>query len=131
MSSVTEELTFHTEKSKKQLQYLTFLPKPLRGIALLGIIVNLITLILAGVSFPFLQDVLPLFYSQAADQQLASKIFLLFIPLFATAITIIHLSIVRLARDSNLTILRIFVIATFVIELLALAVLARIILIVS
>lgn len=130
-NSPMEELTFRTEKRKKTLQYLMFLPRQLRGLALFAIISNLINIILTAVSFPFLQEVIPLFYSLANDQQLISKIFIFILPFFATIVNLTHLSIARLARDSNLTILRIFIIATLVIQLLTLGVLIRTITIIS
>lgn len=81
-NSPMEELTFRTEKRKKTLQYLMFLPRQLRGLALFAIISNLINIILTAVSFPFLQEVIPLFYSLANDQQLISKIFIFILPFF-------------------------------------------------
>lgn len=61
--------------------------KPLKVAFLLSFLITLT----AGISFPFLQPVIPLFYSLTqADKQLVAKIWIFFFPAFAWLTLIIN-----------------------------------------
>ena len=70
---------------------------------------SLLMTALAGVSYPFLQPVIPLFYSlsQPADQ-LAAKIWIFLLPILAWLITIMHFSILRGMKNLEGNIEKIF-----------------------
>lgn len=126
-----EDLTFHTEKKKKSLPFLLFLPKRIRSLGILSVGINLLSILLSGLFYPNLQASIPLFYSQPDDQQLVNKEFIFLLPILATLIHVIHLSILRIAKDGNQTLLRMFMIVTLALELLIFVILIRCISIVS
>ncbi|MPM25971.1 hypothetical protein SDC9_72472 [bioreactor metagenome] len=126
-----EDLTFHTEKKKKSLPFLLFLPKQIRSLGVLSVGINLLSILLSGLFYPNLQASIPLFYSQPDDQQLVNKEFIFLLPILATLIHVIHLSILRIAKDGNQTLLRMFMIVTLALELLIFVILIRCISIVS
>jgi hypothetical protein len=126
-----EDLTFHTEKKKKSLPFLLFLPKQIRSLGVLSVGINLLSILLSGLFYPNLQASIPLFYSQPDDQQLVNKEFIFLLPILATLIHVIHLSILRIAKDGNQTLLRMFTIVTLALELLIFVILIRCISIVS
>lgn len=126
-----EDLTFHTEKKKKSLPFLLFLPKRIRSLGVLSVGINLLSILLSGLFYPNLQASIPLFYSQPDDQQLVNKEFIFLLPILATLIHVIHLSILRIAKDGNQTLLRMFMIVTLALELLIFVILIRCISIVS
>jgi hypothetical protein len=72
-------------------------------------------LITAGalVAFPFVQPVIPIFYTLASpDKQLAPKIWLFFFPLLAWLVTIFHFSLLKTMKSVEGTMLTIFCWAT-------------------
>ncbi|MCC6711659.1 MAG: hypothetical protein IT416_04905 [Candidatus Pacebacteria bacterium] len=61
--------------------------------------------ITAGISFPFIQPVIPLFYSLAqADKQLVPKIWIFFFPAFAWIVLITNLLLIKFFQqvESNM-----------------------------
>lgn len=125
------ELTFKTEKKKTGWRYLLFLPKSLRPTALLSIIINVIGVLVLLIFFGGLQKEIPLFYSLPNDQQLVDKKFLFVLPGLATLINFIHLLIARLEKEINYNVLKMFIEITFLLQLLALVILLRIIIIIT
>lgn len=125
------ELTFKTERKKTGLRYLTFLPKSLRFLALLALIFNLINLLLTLGFWSSLQKVVPLFYSLSSDQQLANKLYIFILPGLATLINALHFLIAYLEKENNLSILKMFLQVTLLLQVLLLAILLRIIIIIS
>ena len=121
--------TFKSTENKKRLNYLRFLPKNLRSMGLISVIVNLLTVFISLLFYPGLQKEIPLFYSQADDQILVEKTFIFILPLLAIFINFLHLGFVKINRDFPLSILRILMRITVVLEILTLAILLRIILI--
>lgn len=120
-----EDLTFKTEHKKKSFQYLLFLPKHLRPYALISIVCNFFSLLISAIFYPSLQAVIPLYFSRPSDQQLVAKEGIFILPIFATLINLIHLIIIRLAREEHQTILKIFVFVTLGLEGLILSILIR------
>ncbi len=125
------ELTFKTEKKKTAWRYLLFLPKSLRLTALLSIIINALSVLILLIFFAGLQKEVPLFYSLPNDQQLVDKKFLFILPGLATLINAVHLLIARLEKEINYNVLKMFVEVTFLLQLLALVILLRIIIIIT
>lgn len=125
------ELTFKTEKKKTNWRYLLFLPKSLRLTALLSIIINALSVLILLIFFAGLQKEVPLFYSLPNDQQLVDKKFLFILPGLATLINAVHLLIARLEKEINYNVLKMFVEVTFLLQLLALVILLRIIIIIT
>lgn len=63
----------------------------------------------AGVSFPFLQPVIPLFYSLAqADKQLVPKIWIFFFPVFAWLVLALNTFLLRLFQQVEINMQKIF-----------------------
>lgn len=125
------ELTFKTEKKKTAWRYLLFLPKSLRLTALLSIIINALSVLILLIFFAGLQKEVPLFYSLPNDQQLVDKKFFFILPGLATLINAVHLLIARLEKEINYNVLKMFVEVTFLLQLLALVILLRIIIIIT
>lgn len=125
------ELTFKTEKKKTGIRYLKFLPKSLRAIGLLSIILNVVSLLVVLVFYIGLQKEIPLFYSLSSDQQLADKKFIFVLPIIATLINAIHFLIAYIEKEINYNILKMFMEVTLLLQILLLAILLRIIIIVS
>jgi len=125
------ELTFRTEKRKTGIRYLKFLPKNLRLIGLLSIVLNIISFLVVLFFFFGLQKEIPLFYSLSSDQQLADKKFILILPIISTVINLIHFLIAYLEKEINYNILKMFIEITLFLQVLLFAILLRIIIIVS
>ena len=121
--------TFKSTEKKRKLNYLRFLPKNLRSMGLSAIIINLLTVFISLLFFPGLQKEIPLFYSQANDQILVEKTFIFILPLLAIFINFLHLGFIKINKDFPISILRILMRITIVLEILTLAILLRIILI--
>lgn len=125
------ELTFKTEKKKTGIRYLNFLPKSLRAIGLSSIILNIVSLLLVLVFYIGLQKEIPLFYSLSSDQQLADKKFIFILPAITTPINVVHFLIAYIEKEINYNILKMFMQVTLMLQVLLLAILLRIIIIVS
>ena len=121
--------TFKSTEKKRTLNYLRFLPKHLRNMGLVSIIINLLTVFISLFFYPGLQKEIPLFYSQANDQILVEKTFIFILPLLAIFINFLHLGFIKINRDFPSSILRILMRITVILEILTLAILLRIILI--
>jgi len=124
------ELTFKTEKKKTGLRYLRFLPKNLRTIGLLSIILNVVSLLVAVIFYTSLQKEIPIFYSLSSDQQLADKKFILILPMIATLMNAVHFLIAYIEKEINVNILKMFIEVSLLLQFLLLAILLRIIIIV-
>ncbi len=124
------ELTFKTEKKKTGLRYLRFLPKNLRTIGLLSIILNIISLLVVVIFYTSLQKEIPIFYSLSSDQQLADKKFILVLPIIATLMNVVHFLIAYIEKEINANILKMFIEISLLLQFLLLAILLRIIIIV-
>jgi hypothetical protein len=124
------ELTFKTEKKKTGLRYLRFLPKNLRAIGLLSIVLNVISLLVALIFYASLQKEIPIFYSLSSDQQLADKKFILILPMIATLMNVVHFLIAYIEKEININILKMFIEISLLLQFLLLAILLRIIIIV-
>lgn len=125
------ELTFKTEKKKTGLRYLKFLPKSLRKMGLSSIVLNIISLLVVLIFYIGLQKEIPLFYSLSNDQQLADKKFIFVLPMIATLINAVHFLIAYIEKEIDYNILRMFIQITLLLQILLLAILLRIIIIVS
>ena len=125
------ELTFKTEKKKTGLRYLKFLPKSLRKMGLSSIVLNIISLLVVLIFYIGLQKEIPLFYSLSNDQQLADKKFIFVLPMIATLINAVHFLIAYIEKEIDYNILRMFMQITLLLQILLLAILLRIIIIVS
>mgnify|MGYP000978085717 CR=1 FL=1 len=125
------ELTFKTEKKKTGLRYLRFLPKNLRTIGLLSIILNIISLLVVVIFYTSLQKEIPIFYSLSSDQQLADKKFILVLPIIATLMNVVHFLIAYIEKEINANILKMFIEISLLLQFLLLAILLRIIIIIS
>jgi len=124
------ELTFKTEKKKTSLRYLRFLPKNLRTIGLLSIILNVVSLLVAVIFYTSLQKEIPIFYSLSSDQQLADKKFILILPMIAILMNAVHFLIAYIEKEINVNILKMFIEVSLLLQFLLLAILLRIIIIV-
>jgi len=124
------ELTFKTEKKKTGLRYLKFLPKNLRVIGLLSIILNIISLLVVVIFYTSLQKEIPIFYSLSSDQQLADKKFILILPIIATLMNAVHFLIAYIEKEIDVNILKMFIEISLLLQFLLLAILLRIIIIV-
>lgn len=125
------ELTFRTEKKKTGIRYLKFLPKSLRLIGLWSILLNIVSFLVALVFYFGLQKEIPLFYSLSSDQQLAGKQFIFILPMIATLMNAVHFLIAYIEKEINYNILKMFMQVTLLLQILLLAILLRIIIIVS
>lgn len=125
------ELTFKTEKKKTGISYLKFLPKSLRVIGLLSIIFNVVSFLIVLIFYIGLQKEIPLFYSLSNDQQLADKKFIFILPAVAALTNAIHFLIAYVEKEINYNILKMFMQVTLMLQVLLLAILLRIIIIVS
>jgi len=125
------ELTFKTEKKKTGLRYLKFLPKNLRPMGLAAIVFNLVSILIVVIFYFSLQKEIPLFYSLSNDQQLADKSFIFILPGIATIINFAHFFIAYIEKEINDNILNMFIKMTLLLQVLLLAILLRIIIIVS
>lgn len=121
--------TFKSTEKKRRFNYLRFLPKNLRSMGLASVLINLVTVFISLFFYPGLQKEIPLFYSQAEDQILVDKTFIFILPLLAIFINFLHLGFIKINKDYPISILRILIRITIVLEVLALAILLRIILI--
>jgi hypothetical protein len=75
----------------------------------ISVIISLVITILSAISFPFLQPVIPLFYSVSQpSQQLAPKIWIFLFPIFAWLITLSHFFLLRNMKDIEGSVERIF-----------------------
>lgn len=124
------ELTFKTEKKKTGLRYLRFLPKNLRTIGLLSIILNVVSLLVTVIFYTSLQKEIPIFYSLSSDQQLTDKKFILILPMIATLMNAVHFLIAYIEKEINVNILKMFIEVSLLLQFLLLAILLRIIIIV-
>lgn len=125
------ELTFKTEKKKTGIRYLKFLPKSLRLIGLLSIILNIVSFLVILIFYFGLQKEIPLFYSLSSDQQLVSKKFIFILPAIATLMNALHFLIAYIEKEISYNILKMFMEITLLLQFLLLAILLRIIIIVS
>ena len=117
------------KRKRRRLKYLSFLPKSLRQSGLYCVILNLLTVFLTLVFYPGLQEKIPLFYSLPPEQQLLNKESFFIIPILATLVNFLHFSLIKGFKDANQTVLKIFILATLVIQSLSLAIVLRTILI--
>lgn len=125
------ELTFRTETKTKNWRYLLFLPKELRPLGALSLANSLVMLLLLLVFYLPLQSQVPLFYSLPSDQQLVDKVFLFILPILSILINLSHFLIVKFNKEIHEYVLKMFVQITFLLQILLLAILLRIIIIVS
>ena len=125
------ELTFHSETKSKNWRYLLFLPKELRLLGALSLGVSLGLLLISLVFYLPLQNQIPLFYSLPSDQQLVDKKFLFILPILSIFINLLHMLIVKFNKEIHEHVLKMFVQLTFLLQILLLAILLRIIIIVS
>ena len=121
--------TFKSTEKKRKFKYLRFLPKNLRPMGLLSILINLATVFISLLFFPGLQKEIPLFYSQSEDQILVEKTYIFILPLLAIFFNFLHLGFIKINKDFPISILRILMRITLVLEILTFAILLRIILI--
>lgn len=124
------ELVFKTEKKKKGIRYLSFLPKKIRSIGAISIVVNFIILLVTIIFYNGLQKNIPLFYSMPNDQQLVRKEFIFVLPVIATLVNSLHLFIAYIEKEIDYNILRMFLQVTLLLQVLVLAILLRVIIIV-
>ena len=113
------------------MRYLLFLPKDLRFIGALSIFLNIVGLFAVVIFYNNLQQEIPLFYSLPSDQQLVDKKFLFILPAIAAIMNVVHLLIAYFEKEMNANILKMFIQVTLLLEFLALAILLRVIIIVS
>lgn len=77
-------------------------------------LISLLMTVASGVILPFLQPVIPLFYSLSQpDKQLAPKIWIILLPIMAWLITIGHFIILRNMKSLEGSMEKIFCWATF------------------
>lgn len=131
MTKMAMDLIFRTEKKKPKLRFLQFLPKSLRAMSALAILLNIVGIGIALIFYSGLQKQIPLFYSLPNDQQLVNKQFLFILPAVASLINALHLLIAYLQKNIEESILKMFVQITLLLQILALAILLRIIIIVT
>jgi hypothetical protein len=125
------ELTFRTEAKTKNWRYLLFLPKELRPLGVLSLGNSLVMLLLLLVFYFPLQSQVPLFYSLPSDQQLVNKQFLFILPFLSILINLAHFLIMKFNKEIHEYVLKMFVQLTFLLQVLLLAILLRVIIIVS
>lgn len=125
------DLTFKTDIKTKNWRYLRFLPKELRFLGAFSIGTGLLIILLSLVFFIPLQQQIPLFYSLPGDQQLTDKKFIFILPILSFAINSFHLFIIAAKKEVHEHVLKMFMQLTFLLQILLLAILLRIIIIVS
>lgn len=125
------ELTFHHHPKTKNINYLRFLPVPLRRLGLWTWGISLSHALSCAAAYFFLQTEIPLFYSQPSDQQLAHKIWLFLLPGMALLINLLHFSVMKSKSDLNEQVLKMLLQLTFLLQVLLLAISWRIIIIVA
>ncbi len=100
---------------------------PLRWIS--GVVA--LQLLIAGVSYPFLQPTIPLFYSQAQPAaQLGAKEFIFIFPALGLSIALLARIGMRLSKNIDVLLLQLFSWTTLVFSSLTLLAMVRIILLV-
>lgn len=124
------ELVFKTEKKKSSFKYLSFLPKKIRFIGGIAVVINFIILLIALLFYKGLQKDIPLFYSLPGDQQLVKKEFIFVLPVIATFVNSLHLFIAYIEKEIDYNILKMFLQITLLLQVLVLAILLRVIIIV-
>lgn len=93
---------------------------------------SLVMTILAAVSYPFLQPVIPVFYTLAQpEKQLVGKLWIFVFPLLAWVITILHFSLLKSLKTIEGSLERIFCWTTIGVIALTGLLLVRVILIVT
>lgn len=86
-----------------------FVPKYVSQQLRVGFILCLLITITAGVSFPFLQPVIPLFYSLAQpEKQLVPKIWIFFYPAFAWLILFINSILMKTFQEVEVGMHKVF-----------------------
>ncbi len=125
------ELTFRSETKTKNWRYLLFLPKELRPLGVLTLGISLIMLLISLAFYFPLQNQVPLFYSLPSDQQLVDKKFLFILPTLSILINFFHMLIIKFNKEIHEYVLKMFVHLTFLLQILLLAILLRIIIIVT
>lgn len=118
-------------RQKKQFKYLSFLPKNLRRLALWVVVVNLISLALVLIFFSSLQQQIPLFYSLPDLQQLVDRKAILILPGLASLITGAHFLIIKYFKNAHATILYVFLLGTFIVQVLILTIILRLLIILN
>lgn len=75
----------------------------------LAVIISLVMSAVAGVAYPFLQPVVPLFYSVSQpEQQLAHKLWIFLLPALAWLITFFHFILLKNLKELSGTIEKLF-----------------------
>jgi hypothetical protein len=120
-----------SSRRKKQFKYLTFLPKNLRRLALWAVIVNFVSLVLVIIFFSSLQKQIPLFYSLPDLQQLVDKKAILILPGLASLITLVHFLIIKYFKNAHPTILHVFLLSSFILQVLILTIILRLLIILN
>ncbi len=123
--------TFHNKPTTKTISYLRFLPVHLRKMGLTAITLGFLNVLSCTIAYFFLQPQIPLFYSQANDQQLADKIWIFLIPGLALLSNMLHFTFMKTQREINEQILKMLVQLTVLLQILLLAISWRIIIIVN
>lgn len=123
--------TFHNKPTTKTIAYLRFLPVSLRRMGLTAITLGFLNVLSCAIAYFFLQPQIPLFYSQANDQQLADKIWIFLVPGLAVLSNMFHLTFMKTQREMNEQILKMLVQLTVLLQILLLAISWRIIIIVN
>lgn len=125
------ERTFHNKPISKTVRYLRFLPVHLRTMGLMALLLGLLNLLSCTIAYFFLQPQIPLFYSQASDQQLTDKIWIFLIPGIALLMNVFHFTFIKTQHEINEQILKMLVQLTVLLQILLLAISWRIIIIVN
>jgi hypothetical protein len=73
---------------------------PARKTFRLAVILSLLISTASVISWPFLQPVIPIFYTLAQpDSQLVAKIWIFIFPVFAWLVTLLHFPLLKLMKD--------------------------------
>lgn len=82
---------------------------PLRITFQISAVTAVLMSIAAGLAYPFIQPVIPIFYTLALpSNQLAPKIWLFLFPIFSWVIVLVHFSLLKLLKTLEISIEKLF-----------------------
>ncbi len=113
---------FHHKKNKLLTLGPKYAAKPIKFL----LIINVLILLIVGSVFPFIQPVVPLFYSLSEPQHhLADKSWLFLLPALSLIINFIHIKSVSLVDKNNHFVVRLFIYSGLVLQVILLMITVR------
>lgn len=116
------------KKKRKQKTKITFKLGPTIVITpiKISLVINLIILILTSAVYPFIQPVVPLFYSLSdPSKHLANKSWLFILPIISIMINLIHIYSLKIVKEDNQFIIKLFIYSGLTLQIVLLLISLR------